>query len=109
MNHGASFGGYEAPRTGSEKKVSCVRDPPGNRTWCTCTVSAKRVRMSISRLMGCQLKKAADRKSTRLNSSHVRISYAVFCLKKKKKKYESKRINDPDVRDCRFDAAVKVC
>src|SRR3989442_8509628 len=28
---------------------------------------------------------ARDRKSTRLNSSHVRISYAVFCLKKKKK------------------------
>src|SRR5436309_12835341 len=26
----------------------------------------------------------ADRKSTRLNSSHVKISYAVFCLKKKK-------------------------
>src|SRR2546430_2889051 len=29
----------------------------------------------------------ADRKSTRLNSSHSQISYAVFCLKKKKKKY----------------------
>src|SRR5690348_17574982 len=29
----------------------------------------------------------ADRKSTRLNSSHPSISYAVFCLKKKKKKY----------------------
>src|SRR5215475_15783186 len=29
---------------------------------------------------------AVDRKSTRLNSSHVKISYAVFCLKKKKKK-----------------------
>src|SRR5690606_41671505 len=29
--------------------------------------------------------KAEDRKSTRLNSSHVKISYAVFCLKKKKK------------------------
>src|SRR5690349_23986734 len=29
---------------------------------------------------------ATDRKSTRLNSSHVEISYAVFCLKKKKKK-----------------------
>src|SRR5436305_11527112 len=28
---------------------------------------------------------ARDRKSTRLNSSHVRISYAVFCLKKKNK------------------------
>src|SRR2546422_1521050 len=30
----------------------------------------------------------ADRKSTRLNSSHGYISYAVFCLKKKKKKNE---------------------
>src|SRR3989442_7425608 len=30
-----------------------------------------------------------DRKSTRLNSSHVRISYAVFCLKKKKLTYEA--------------------
>src|SRR5699024_12532010 len=30
------------------------------------------------------VKKNADRKSTRLNSSHVSISYAVFCLKKKK-------------------------
>src|SRR5438874_4203548 len=33
-----------------------------------------------------------DRKSTRLNSSHVEISYAVFCLKKKKKKIEHKLI-----------------
>src|SRR2546427_2353087 len=31
-------------------------------------------------------KPAVDRKSTRLNSSHSQISYAVFCLKKKKKK-----------------------
>src|SRR5436305_7116948 len=31
----------------------------------------------------------ADRKSTRLNSSHVRISYAVFCLKKKKQQIVS--------------------
>src|SRR2546421_9636103 len=31
-------------------------------------------------------KYAADRKSTRLNSSHDQISYAVFCLKKKKKR-----------------------
>src|SRR3989442_14156030 len=30
-----------------------------------------------------------DRKSTRLNSSHVRISYAVFCLKKKHKRSEN--------------------
>src|SRR5690349_23618771 len=32
---------------------------------------------------------AGDRKSTRLNSSHVEISYAVFCLKKKKKEHIS--------------------
>src|SRR5690606_9022147 len=31
------------------------------------------------------VKNVLDRKSTRLNSSHVKISYAVFCLKKKKK------------------------
>src|SRR5258707_11444682 len=34
-----------------------------------------------------------DRKSTRLNSSHANISYAVFCLKKKKKKEELSRSN----------------
>src|SRR5215813_14491427 len=41
----------------------------------------------ISRRHGAEGGGAAheDRKSTRLNSSHVRISYAVFCLKKKKK------------------------
>src|SRR5205085_12495740 len=32
-----------------------------------------------------QLRECLDRKSTRLNSSHSQISYAVFCLKKKKK------------------------
>src|SRR2546426_3485747 len=32
-----------------------------------------------------------DRKSTRLNSSHLVISYAVFCLKKKKKKYHVRK------------------
>src|SRR5947209_4401696 len=34
-----------------------------------------------------------DRKSTRLNSSHANISYAVFCLKKKKKKKQNQYIN----------------
>src|SRR5688500_19564272 len=33
-----------------------------------------------------------DRKSTRLNSSHLVISYAVFCLKKKKKNDETRRV-----------------
>src|SRR5471032_3420757 len=35
--------------------------------------------------------KRTDRKSTRLNSSHITISYAVFCLKKKKKKNTNKK------------------
>src|SRR5436305_11101389 len=42
---------------------------------------ARRLRMRRGGLQRAR----RDRKSTRLNSSHVRISYAVFCLKKKKK------------------------
>src|SRR2546422_4677924 len=34
-----------------------------------------------------------DRKSTRLNSSHGYISYAVFCLKKKKKEYNNRHLS----------------
>src|SRR5256885_7139076 len=41
-----------------------------------------------------------DRKSTRLNSSHLVISYAVFCLKKKK-------LNDRDVEKSLLDVIVK--
>src|SRR3989442_3758661 len=42
-----------------------------------------------------------DRKSTRLNSSHVRISYAVFCLKKKKTDTRTHRLQScRERRDC---------
>src|SRR5258705_9660087 len=34
-----------------------------------------------------------DRKSTRLNSSHLGISYAVFCLKKKRRNWSSRKAN----------------
>src|SRR5258708_14821538 len=40
-----------------------------------------------------------DRKSTRLNSSHQIISYAVFCLKKKKKD-QTKQIHEKRVTEC---------
>src|SRR5690606_40818134 len=40
---------------------------------------------AIARQAGIINHSPADRKSTRLNSSHVKISYAVFCLKKKKR------------------------
>src|SRR5256885_5264739 len=46
----------------------------------------------IDRRITLRRKKYADRKSTRLNSSHLVISYAVFCLKKKKKKKSTLRI-----------------
>src|SRR3712207_7520586 len=41
-----------------------------------------------------QQRREQDRKSTRLNSSHANISYAVFCLKKKKKKKIEKMKHD---------------
>src|SRR5690606_42053668 len=41
----------------------------------------------------------ADRKSTRLNSSHVKISYAVFCLKKKKKTKEKIKLDTQQYMD----------
>src|SRR2546430_3027465 len=45
-----------------------------------------------------------DRKSTRLNSSHSQISYAVFCLKKKKK---NKASRDNDCRSARTAVSFK--
>src|SRR3712207_8180558 len=38
-----------------------------------------------------------DRKSTRLNSSHANISYAVFCLKKKKTPHHLYSLDEPDL------------
>src|SRR5260221_10035214 len=49
-------------------------------------------RILITVRVGIQKRRGADRKSTRLNSSHTVISYAVFCLKKKKQ-IESPRAN----------------
>src|SRR5690606_39701078 len=48
-------------------------------------ISGLRTQLDAERLRGLTTDegKSLDRKSTRLNSSHVKISYAVFCLKKK--------------------------
>src|SRR5256885_6966085 len=48
----------------------------------SCSTQTPSPRSRSSRSSRCS---AGDRKSTRLNSSHLVISYAVFCLKKKKK------------------------
>src|SRR2546430_5654064 len=49
------------------------------------TVSSKGHSLRSSARVGGRMTTERDRKSTRLNSSHSQISYAVFCLKKKKK------------------------
>src|SRR5690554_452657 len=61
-----------------------MRRPAGGLT---STLTTKFSRFSATRSPGAASTRSRDRKSTRLNSSHVRISYAVFCLKKKKQQY----------------------
>src|SRR5438132_14426416 len=69
-----------------------IRRPPRSTLFPYTTLFRSRSPMGLGQLdrhlfplvqsrLGCR-----DRKSTRLNSSHTVISYAVFCLKKKKKK-----------------------
>src|SRR5207302_10451746 len=65
--------------TGSSAKVARTRT---GAAWLTISKS----RGGSLRVTSKLASRAGDRKSTRLNSSHVKISYAVFCLKKKKKK-----------------------
>src|SRR5690606_40382640 len=71
--HRLSISGPRAAPAGSHAQELGEREPgPGDR------------RQRKARIPG-RRRARPDRKSTRLNSSHVKISYAVFCLKKKKK------------------------
>src|SRR5438874_9304761 len=70
-----------------------IRRPPRSTLFPYTTLFRSIVEeFAIGRIRGTEVDRHAhgnyplDRKSTRLNSSHVEISYAVFCLKKKKKK-----------------------
>src|SRR5690606_39758052 len=78
------------PSSPSTKRSASSRPPSP-----TCPSSSGRIaRSSPSGTRRCRWgtiatrasSRTPDRKSTRLNSSHVKISYAVFCLKKKKKR-----------------------
>src|SRR2546429_5453493 len=53
--------------------------------------------------------KTGDRKSTRLNSSHGYISYAVFCLKKKKKKSHISNYSYNNVTGTNMTVCIRVC
>src|SRR5690554_7380906 len=73
---------YTSPRVmeaqGSVLTNKYAEGYPGKRYYGGCEFVDVAEQLAIDRA------KELDRKSTRLNSSHVRISYAVFCLKKKK-------------------------
>src|SRR2546422_5552670 len=56
------------------------------RSWSSAHRKAATPRKTFCATSARRTRKVIDRKSTRLNSSHGYISYAVFCLKKKKKK-----------------------
>src|SRR6266511_5496632 len=63
-----------------------IRRPPRSTLFPYTTLFRSRHRLDDAHHGGGDLPfRRRDRKSTRLNSSHVKISYAVFCLKKKKK------------------------
>src|SRR5256885_7182222 len=84
---------------------SPLRDRPGGcagekRCQVPTTNGAARPEVPTGAEAGCR-----DRKSTRLNSSHLVISYAVFCLKKKK--YSSRQAPRPD-RPCLYHPLLSV-
>src|SRR3989442_8729823 len=74
-HEGAASPGALGGRSRPERADALLR-PPGDRP----DLPPATLRRALPLLV-----RLRDRKSTRLNSSHVRISYAVFCLKKKNK------------------------
>src|SRR2546430_5198686 len=65
-------------------RTRATRAESGRAAGGCCTASAFAAKRNISGQRGMDDLDGKDRKSTRLNSSHSQISYAVFCLKKKK-------------------------
>src|SRR5205814_5772063 len=64
-------------RGSSRHRCRCTRRPRSS------AIGGRREKAPLRRLSPRPEGRASDRKSTRLNSSHLGISYAVFCLKKK--------------------------
>src|SRR2546422_7004501 len=77
------FSGHERTQMSDRQGADARRDATSGQFVCLCCPGAGALdQQSSARCWQA----ARDRKSTRLNSSHGYISYAVFCLKKKKKK-----------------------
>src|SRR2546427_8748029 len=68
-----------------KKQGAANRSPAGVREAYLSTASLKPCPAAKAGMVLARILISLDRKSTRLNSSHSQISYAVFCLKKKKK------------------------
>src|SRR2546427_191029 len=86
---GAARGGAGAVGGGAgsaEGAVGAGGTPAHDASRNASTISLLRMVSSFSWFLPVRSELQADRKSTRLNSSHSQISYAVFCLKKKKNK-----------------------
>src|SRR5690625_6849560 len=80
VGHDGAFDGLEDQTlTGSEAEIALTGRTLGNLNLIVITAGGSDLTGNI-----LVARPASDRKSTRLNSSHVAISYAVFCLKKKK-------------------------
>src|SRR5579872_3155496 len=78
----ADRAGCRAPGVRHQPPAPAATRALGVRTQGSARLEPIPSRLPRHRLADDQSSSAADRKSTRLNSSHVRISYAVFCLKK---------------------------
>src|SRR5256885_6108750 len=65
--------------------LAATRPTAVNLAWALAEMRRALAELPPERRLAAALTRAGDRKSTRLNSSHLVISYAVFCLKKKKR------------------------
>src|SRR3970040_363660 len=72
-------------------------------------IAAAATASAVAVVLGVGCVHAQDRKSTRLNSSHVEISYAVFCLKKKKYSLGLRRSCLRVLRCCRYGTGRRCC
>src|SRR5690606_40669653 len=84
-----TYKGVPVPLNSVPPRNEMVGEAPGSPVVC-CTRNPETVpcKAVAALVLGAEINASLltlDRKSTRLNSSHVKISYAVFCLKKKKK------------------------
>src|SRR5258705_2691665 len=78
--------GFKAWNDDPEAADGVICTPVGMKVPFLRSSSSALAEITAPILITLKIASARDRKSTRLNSSHLGISYAVFCLKKKKKK-----------------------